>query len=776
MIVENDVSNGNIENRKELERGGKLHWIHWTVIALSLFATVAVWYFSKEQLAQKNMERFDREAERVVALVKERMELYENALRGAVALIDTHHGEISLNQWQSYANSLQLRRAYPGVNGIGVVYNIRQSELDHYLLSQRTERPNFKIHPTHTQIEYWPITYIEPISINSKALGLDIAFETNRYNGVKKARDTGTPQVTGPITLVQDSQQTPGFLFYAPFYQNGNKPDTLGERREKIVGVTYAPFIMYKLMQGTLATQNRHVLIEIRDQGTLLYEDPKTGIGNDSDPDPMFSQKIRVEMYGRIWSFDIWASAEFRQGSSANTPFWILVGGLIIDGMLFILFVFLTKISRKALAHADKMTEELTEKSRKLEASSEVKSTFLANMSHELRTPLAGVIGLTELLLDSDLADYQQKWGDRILSSSHTLLVLLNGILDQSKLEAGKLELHLADIHLGSLIQTNCDLFSSAINAKGLSLNIELDEQLPKGIHADGMRIGQILTNFISNAVKFTHKGSIAVKVSHQQVNANDIMLTISVADTGIGLPLSAQGKLFLPFNQADNSTSKNFGGTGLGLSISKQLAELMGGDVGLESIEGLGSRFWLTLKCQANSTPITANEQRRTIDCWQASKSLKILVAEDIAINREIVAAMLAKFNHITTFAANGKEAIECVEKATFDLILMDIRMPVMDGIDAIAAIRALKGEKSKIPIIALTADVTTDNVKEYTAVGAYAVCAKPIDLPSLLKGINDVLHEEIHTIVPSNSRTTETFLKAKHYPPEGNGPPHQK
>lgn len=358
------------------------------------------------------------------------------------------------------------------------------------------------------------------------------------------------------------------------------------------------------------------------------------------------------------------------------------------------------------------------------EQATSAKSEFLAVMSHELRTPLNGVLGMLSAVEDTVLDQEQRKLLTIARSSADTLLLLLNDILDLSKIEAGKLELESTSFELRPLVRSVIHLYSNNARASQITLDSDIPGTLPGWLRGDAGRLRQILLNFVSNAVKFTRVGGVLIRVLETgRADEGAITLRFEVVDTGIGIPEDRQSQVFAPFNQLDSSYARRFGGTGLGLSICQRLAEMMSGRVGFQSTVGTGSTFWLEL-------PMSIGEPEAKVAQIQVGPTgpLKILVAEDNLTNQLVARRLLEKMGHSVDVVSTGLEAITAVGVSEYDLILMDISMPAMDGIEATARIRALPGKLGQTPIVALTANAMESDKRTYEAAGMNGFVSKPI------------------------------------------------
>ena len=418
--------------------------------------------------------------------------------------------------------------------------------------------------------------------------------------------------------------------------------------------------------------------------------------------------------------------------SGEEFPVQLSISAINVDGK-FTFISFISDITKRKSDELQlkRLNEQLTQIALEAKQASELKTNFLANMSHEIRTPINGVIGMAQIMMDSKLDSEQREHLQIIRGCANSLLMIVNDVLDLSKIEAGKMILENVHFEMASLIRDTCKSMQYLAESKNLILNLHIEDACIANILGDPGKIRQILLNLISNAVKFTEVGSVTVRATVVSAQDTSLKFRIEVQDTGIGMTPEAASKLFQPFQQGDSSTTRKFGGTGLGLSICRHLIQMMKGDVQMKSLIGSGSLFWFEVELNIAQGIVIPDAKMTSAEAIK----LKILVAEDNSINQKVAAAMIHKLGHEFKIASNGKECLHYLALERFDLILMDCQMPEIDGYEATKMIRQNTEKKwnAKIPIIAMTANALSRDREACLAAGMDDFISKPVDFEKL-------------------------------------------
>ncbi|MEP0565394.1 MAG: CHASE domain-containing protein [Paracoccaceae bacterium] len=582
----------NVAHQTSDRSHGRITLFHALVVVASLMVTLTAWQYSKIQVDRKTQLAYEAARDQALGLIVDRMAKYEDALWAGVAAVESHGRDIAYRDWKAFAQTLRIEERYPGINGIGIIHFLPTNALSSYLAKHRFDRRDFRVFPPHDQPMNMPITFVEPEAGNAAAVGLDIAHETNRRTAALASRDTGLARITAPITLVQDADQTAGFLFYAPFYRAGIA-DSVDGRQAGFLGTVYAPFVVHRLMEGLLDQGLRDIHFSITDAEELIYDEHDAQDAS-FDPNPLFSEQVSLELYGRTWTLDMRTDLGFRENNTVAKPIFILIAGLFIEALIITLLVQMSRANHRAVSYADEVTVALRAQSNtlaktnvELSAKNQELEQFAYIASHDLKTPMRGIAGLTELV-EEDLEEYfasaeanpdVAKNLQRIHDRLQRMDTLTRSIMEYAQ--------------IGAKTDENGPLALDEFVVV-LALDFGLDEdqiQLSgdvKLVETDTFHLRRILENLVGNAVKY-HDGNNRLRI-RVKVHSTGDTCRVSVSDNGPGIAPEFHTRIFDVFQTLQSTEGSD--STGIGLSIVKKAVERHGHDVTLTSAVGHGSTF----------------------------------------------------------------------------------------------------------------------------------------------------------------------------------------
>ncbi|GJM37496.1 MAG: hypothetical protein DHS20C19_08630 [Acidimicrobiales bacterium] len=570
---------------------GRLHAVHWIALAASVTATILVALLVDRQVDEREETAFEVEAERVVELVVDRLQQYEVGLWAGVGLIESRDDGQVLRRadWVRFAENLDLVGRYPGINGIGVIYRVGDEDVDEYVETFAPDYPelqSFGPKPEVDTDQHFPITFIEPFVGNEEAVGLDMAFEANRLAGAQAAFRSGTAQISGPIVLVQDDAQTPGFLFFAPF--------TGADGTEDGGGLVYAPFVARRLMEGALNVDQRDVAIAIGDGDTMLYSEHSADFAG-HDPDPLFTTTSELEVYGRTWEFSVHSNQAFRTRTADNDVAIVLIAGGILNALLLGVFINNARARKRTVDYATKVTVDLRETLRALKETNQRLSLtnqdleqFAYVASHDLQTPIRTVSNYAALLneeLEGQINDEQRGYLNSLIASSDRMREMIRSVLDYAMLNRVE-ETDVVD--LAEIVGEVLAEVESDVADLGAQVHVG---PLPRVQGSrDGLTI--VFRNLIVNALKYRRE-EIPPELSITATSA-DGEASVAVSDNGVGIDPEHRAKVFELFVRL-NPVNK-YDGTGIGLAMCKRITESLGGRIDVAGNVAGGTTFTVVL------------------------------------------------------------------------------------------------------------------------------------------------------------------------------------
>ncbi len=699
------------------------------VLGIGMAVSLVITGVAYQQATALERGRLQVVTERIRADATGQLGTYVSLVRSAVGFFEASNQRVSQDQFRKFLTAIDVRHDYPGILALAYIAKVPASERAAFEAEQRRRSPGFHIFPDTPRDPYYVATYLEPDNESRKRnQGFDPFTEPVRRAALEKARDEAAPAMSGRLILKteeEDDNAAPAFVLYAPIYSVSPPPPSVAERRKALRGFIAASFRADDLLRGIRGpTARSQVAFRIYAGNTTDPRDVLMATTDFPSDRSGGTKRETISVAGFPWTFEFVTLPEFEQESGrARVP---LIGGL---GLLLSLLLYgFTSFQAKARRADERALHHERERAKDLQDLDRAKTRFFSNLSHELRTPLNGILGMNDLLWDTDLNEQQKDYLTTIGTCGRTLLDLISDVLDVSKIEAGKLELKKKPFKLLQPFNGALEVVRGQARGKDLSLHLEWDDSLPRYVDGDLIRLRQVLVNLLSNAVKFTRQGSVTVRTRHLEGR-----LLAEIQDTGVGIAREDIGKLFRPFSQVTAVEGvETIQGTGLGLVICKEIITLMGGSISVTSQLGVGTVFHLDLPLRV----VDAEKYESATEPQlmpEIEASLRLLVADDNPVNLRVLMLQLQKLGYAADGVEDGAKAVAAVAEKTYDLILMDCQMPKMDGLEATRTIRQRFAPGPVI--VALTAHAQPEQQAECEAAGMDDFLTKPIELARLVR-----------------------------------------
>jgi signal transduction histidine kinase/DNA-binding response OmpR family regulator len=696
------------------------------VFAIGLLATYWIWHHEHQRQRLELQSEFDSGIRESMLKIEQRLSNYQNVLIGVQALYEASQ-QVEPTEFAAYVAALRLEESHPGIQSLGYSLLVPAERLARHLADIRKQgASDYRIKPGGQRKLYAPVVHIAPFrGRNLRVFGLDNYASPERRAAMEQARDSGKASFSGKLTLIQDDNTSQaGILMFLPIYRNGMAHDTTATRRAAIAGWVSATFSMSNLMSGLLDAHTRNFDIELYDgedpeTGALMYD--SNGLPDTKRYDSVFRDTRKIRIADKTWTISFASTPAFDTRLSAPHLRIETVISALSSLMLAVAIWLLLRSRKQALHNAQQLRNAIHQ----AETASRAKSDFLANIGHELRTPMNAILGMAHLALANETEPNQRTRLEKIQFSGEHLLNTIDNILDYSGMEYGISPPHPTDFTLGELLADLDKLMAPKAAGNKLALGIDIAPALSScKLHGEAGHLELVLFNLIDNAIKFTPPGGrVGLTIIQQDENDTSIKLRFEVWDTGIGIDREDRPHLFSPFWQADSSSTRSHEGIGLGLAICKKLVERMKqGELGLDSEPGHGSTFWLCARLDKAKT----ERHKAAGNRFAHISGAHILVTEDNVLSQTILGGLLESAGAVVQYAHNGIEALELLRQKKFELVLMDVQMPEMDGLETTRAIRN-DPALAELPVIALTAHASKENRHRCMEAGMNDFLGKP-------------------------------------------------